>query len=209
MRNIDNLGFSPSVINGTEILFECPKEAALPEKYSYVNVLPQVINQGHLSICVPCSLSAYLNWRENIKDGTSEDNAIVLFDIYNSRDNVGDGMTYKAAFKYLRHHGVDSAVGNMMIGHYGKVNEIEDLKFAIISNGPCFGALPVYGDYCDFWNKKQGTTLHGYHAISIVGYDNEGFIIRNSWGKQFCENGYTKISYGDFKKMLEIWTVID
>jgi C1A family cysteine protease len=78
-----------------------------------------------------------------------------------------------------------------------------------VANGPCFGALPVYGDHCDFWNKKPGTTLHGYHAISIVGYDKEGFIIRNSWGKQFCEDGYTKIPYSDFKKLLEIWTVID
>lgn len=209
MKNVDNLGFVPSIINGTEILFECPKDAELPEKYSYVNVLPQVINQGKLSICVPCSMSAYLNWKANLNTLTNNDNAIVLFDIYNSRENKGDGMTFKAAFKYLRHNGVDSAIGILKIGHYGKVNGIDDLKFAIVSNGPCFGALPVYGDHCDFWNKRIGTTLHGYHAISIVGYDSEGFIIRNSWGKDFCDNGYTKIKYSDFGKLLEVWTVID
>ena len=209
MGNIDNLGFEPSIINGTEILFECPKKAELPEKYSYVDVLPQVINQGRLSICVPCSMSAYLNWKANLNTLTNNDNAIVLFDIYNSRENNGDGMTFKAAFKYLRHNGVNSALGILKIGHYGKINEIDDLKFAIVSNGPCFGALPVYGDYCDFWNKRIGTRLHGYHAISIVGYDEEGFIIRNSWGKEFCNNGYTKIKYSDFGKLLEIWTVID
>lgn len=209
MMNVENLGFIPSVIDGTEILFECPKDAVMPEKYSYVNVLPQVINQGKLSICVPCSMSAYLNWKANLNLLTNDDNSIALFDIYNSRDNKGDGMSFKAAFRYLRHHGVDSAVGNMKIGHYGKIDNIDDLKFAIISNGPCFGALPVYGEHCDFWNKKEGCSLRGYHAISIVGYDKEGFIIRNSWGKQFCENGYTKISYNSFGKLLEVWTVID
>lgn len=207
--NVEHLGFVPSIIDGTEILFEYDKQVELPLKYSYVNVLPQVINQGKLSICVPCSLSAYLNWRENIKTGSNEDNSIVLFDIYNSRENKGEGMTYKAAFKYVRHHGVDSGVGNLMIGHYGKVNTVDDLKFALISNGPCFGALPVYGTHCDFWNKKNGNRLQGYHAISIVGYDQDGFIIRNSWGKQFCNDGYTKINFQDFKKLLEVWTVID
>jgi len=209
MINVENLGFVPSVIDGSELSFEHNAQVTLPEKYSYVNVLPQVINQGKLSICVPCSLSAYLNWKANLHVLTNDDNSIALFDIYNSRENKGEGMTFKAAFKYLRNHGVDSAVGNLMIGHYGKVNEIKDLQFAIISNGPCFGALPVYGAYCDFWNKKKGTTIQGYHAISIVGYDQEGFIIRNSWGKQFCNDGYTKINYKDFKKMLEVWTVID
>lgn len=206
---MENTGFIPSLIDGTEIIFETPKEAVMPEKYCYEDVLPEVINQGRFSICVPCSLSAYLNWKENIKDGSNKDNSIVLFDIYNSRENKGEGMTYKAAFKYLRHNGVESNNGIIKIGHYGKINEMKDLKFALISNGPCFGALPVYGNHCDFWNKKNNSKFQGYHAISIVGYDKEGFIIRNSWGKEFCENGYTKINYGDFKKLIEIWTVID
>ena len=81
------------------------------------------------------------------------------------------------------------------------------LKAAIVMNGPCFGALPVYSDYCDFWiNRGQG--LQGYHAISIVGYNENGFIIRNSWGKGFCEDGYTVIPYDEFNKLIEIWTVM-
>ena len=63
--NVENLGFVPSIIDGSELLFEYKDQVTLPEKYSYVNVLPQVINQGRLSICVPCSLSAYLNWQNH------------------------------------------------------------------------------------------------------------------------------------------------
>lgn len=209
MENIDNSGFIPSKIDGSEILFACSQENTIPEKYSYKNFLPQVINQGRLSICVPCSVSAYLNWKENVKDGSNNDNSIALFDIYKSRKNQGDGMTYKDAFKYLRHEGVESAAGKMMIGTYGKVETIKDLKFALIANGPCFGALPVYSSDCDFWKQKRGQKFQGYHAISIIGYNEDGFIIRNSWGTTFCDNGNTVIKYNDFKLLLEIWTVID
>ena len=195
MENIDNLGLIPSKIDGSEILFACPQGSTLPEKYSYKNFLPQVINQGRLSICVPCSVSAYLNWKENTKDGSNNDNSVALFDIYKSRKNKGEGMTYKDAFRYLRHEGVESAAGKMMIGTYGKVNNLKDLKFAIIANGPCFGALPVYSDDCDFWKQKSGQKFQGYHAISIIGYNEEGFIIRNSWGTTFCDNGNTVIKY--------------
>lgn len=209
MDNINNLGLIPSKIDGSEILFSCPNECEIPEKYSYKNVLPQVINQGRLSICVPCSLSAFLNWQENIKDGSNNDNSIDLFEIYNSRSNKGNGMTYKEAFKFLKHTGVDSAAGKLTIGKYGKINKINDLKFALIANGPCFGALPVYSDDCDFWIKKKNQHLQGYHAVSIIGYNEDGFIIRNSWGTSFCDNGNTVINYKDFEILLEIWTVIE
>ncbi len=48
----------------------------------------------------------------------------------------------------------------------------------------------------------------GYHAISIVGYNKEGFIIRNSWGKTYGNGGYGIIKYDDMDKMLEMWTIL-
>jgi hypothetical protein len=209
MDNLKNLGLIPSRIDGSEIVFSCPKGNEIPKKYSYRNVLPQVLNQGKLSICVPCSLSAYLNWKANLNLSTDDDNSIDLFEIYNSRTNKGSGMTYKDAFRFLRHTGVDSAIGKLKIGTYGKVETEKDLKFALIANGPCFGALPVYNDSCEFWIKKKDEKLDGYHAISIIGYNEDGFIIRNSWGKSFCDEGNTIIKYSDFKLLLEIWTVIE
>lgn len=204
-----NFGFEPSVIDGSEIIFGAPENLSLPERYTYRPYLPKVINQGELSICVPCSVSAYLNWKENLKEGSNKDNKIALMDIYSIKTNAGEGMTYKEAFKFLRHSGVNSNAGLMKIGHYGKVNSFLSLKYALLMNGPCFGALPVYSDDCDFWTKKPGYSLLGYHAISICGYDKEGFIIRNSWGQSFCDDGYTILPYEDFTKLLEIWTVID
>lgn len=202
-------GFKASEIDGSEKIFNGDEKIELPERYTYKPYLPKVLDQGERSICVPCTMSAYLNWRENLKDGTKKDNNISLEDIYNSRTNIGEGMTYKAAFKYLRHNGVKSDNGKLKIGSYGRVLNAMSLKYAIVMNGPCFGALPVYNTDPDFWIKKAGDDLMGYHAISIVGYDEKGFFIRNSWGRSFADNGYTYIDEKDLDTMLELWTIID
>lgn len=200
------LGCNPSIIDGSEHIFSAPS-ISLPEEFCYSEVLPKVLNQGELSICVPCSISAYLNWNKNLKDGSKKDNDIELMDIYNCRTNEGEGMTFKEALKFIRHEGVNSKEGNLKIKSYSMVRNFMDLKMALILNGPCLGALPVYSYDSDFWNKEKGG-LKGYHAISIVGYDEEGFIIRNSWGRSFGKNGYTKLPYEDFGKFIEVWTVV-
>lgn len=202
-------GFKPSQIDGTERIFSADETIELPDKYTYRPYLPQVLDQGEQSICVPCTVSAYLNWRENLKDGEIKDNKISLFDIYKVRTNKGEGMTYKDAFKFLRRNGVKSKAGVLKINAYGMIKNIENLRYALVMNGPCCGALPVYNMDSDFWLKKQGDKLMGYHAISIIGYDNEGFFIRNSWGSGFADRGYTHIKNNDMDKMLEIWTIID
>jgi hypothetical protein len=200
------LGCIPSKMDGTEKIFSASEKQDLPETYSYKENMSPVLDQGFEQICVPCTVSSYLNWKENLKDGSTKDNKIKLKEIYKSRENRGDGMTFKDALKFLHKTGVNSDAGLLKINSYGRVMSSIMLKAAIVMNGPCFGALPVYSDYCDFWvNKGQG--LQGYHAIAILGYNEHGFIIRNSWGKSFCEDGYTVIPYDEFNKLIEIWTV--
>lgn len=205
-------GFEPSKIDGSEHIFGAagmPFSDNLPGKYSFRKFLPGVLNQGTESICVPCSISAYLNWRENLPTGSKKDNKIDYHEIYNIRTNHGEGMTFKEAFHYLRHHGVKSKSGNLQIKEYAMVKSFLQLKAALVMNGPCVGALPVYSDRPEFWNKMPGDGFYGYHAISIVGYNDEGFIIRNSWGTGFADNGYTTLKFEEFNKMLEVWTIID
>lgn len=204
-------GFEPSVIDGSEHIFGAAVSPTLeiPKSYSFKRFLPPVLNQGAESICVPCSVSAYLNWRENLKTGSKKDNKIDYHEIYNIRTNPGAGMTFKEAFKYLRHHGVSSKSGKLIIKEYALIKDINALKMALIMNGPCVGALPVYSDRSEFWNKHGGDGFYGYHAISIVGYNADGFIIRNSWGTGFGNAGYTTIKFEEFNKLLEVWTIID
>lgn len=61
--NVYNSGFRPSVMDGTEHVFgaSMPSGMKIPESYTYRKYLPDVLDQGQLSICVPCSISAFLN----------------------------------------------------------------------------------------------------------------------------------------------------
>lgn len=203
------LGFRPTELDGSEHVFSANESLNLPSAYSYRKYLPRIIDQGARPICVPCSVSTFLNWRENLSDGSKSNNGIDYEEIYSSKEVEAEGMTFKEAFSYLRHHGVSSKKGNLMINEYAMVRSLLQLKYALVMNGPCFGALPVYNNRPDFWNKYQGDKLQGYHAIAIVGYDEEGFIIRNSWGTSFGDKGYTKIQNNEFGKLMEIWTILN
>ena len=203
------LGCVPSTLDGSEYIFGTSYEATIPEEYSYVDVMPPVLNQGSAQICVPCTVSSYLNWKENLKTGSKDDINIKLYDIYGSRTNHGEGMTYKDALRFLNKTGVRSDNGILTIKSYGMVTNPLLLKSALIMNGPCFGALPVYSTNCDFWRRGANRNLQGYHAIAIVGYNKDGFIIRNSWGRSFCHKGYTTIPYDEFNTLIEIWTVME
>ena len=203
-----NYGMIPSIIDGTENIFEEPKNIGLPKQFSYKKYLPEVLDQGNEPICVPCSLSAYINWDINLKDGSEKDNKIKLFDIFNSRGHDGEGMTFKEALKYLQKEGVKTSKGNYLINRYAKINSTLALKFALILNGPCVGGLPVYNStITDFWEKGSGD-FEGLHAVCIVGYNDEGFIIRNSWGNSYGEDGYAFINNNDANEFTEIWTIV-
>ena len=203
-------GFKICNKDGTEYIFKAGgDETTLPVRYSYRKFLPEVINQGEDPICVPCTISAYLNWRENLNNGTKKDYEIDYQEIFDSRTSNEEGMTFKEAFKYLRHTGVSSKLGKLKIGTYAMVRNSMLLRFAIFLNGPCMGALPMYNETDEFWNQYHDDYLKGYHAVAIVGYDEDGFLIRNSWGRDYGDKGYAYIKEEDFKKFIELWTVSD
>ena len=203
-----NFGFLRSDIDGTEHLFTIGN-ASLPDVYSYRNYLSPVINQGNLPICVPCSVSTYVNWRINLENGEKIDNNVSYSEIYKSRTTPEDGMTFKDAFNFLLKTGVTTDTGNFQIKEYSLIKNFLQLKNALLMNGPCLGALPVYNWDKYFWRRGDNDYLLGYHAIAIIGYNTNGFIIRNSWGKHFGDNGYTEILYKEFDSLLELWTIMD
>jgi hypothetical protein len=131
--------------------------------------------------------------------------------IYKSRTNKDDnGMTFKDAFKFLRHNCVELKNGcENTIERYAKIGSELQLKQALVMNGPCVGGLPVYDQYkISFWKKEDGNSFQGGHAIAIVGYNEKGFIIRNSWGKSYGDEGYSIIPYDEFDSFTELWTII-
>lgn len=207
-----NYGFVASKIDGTEYEFKVNNKMKMPAAYSYKANLPDVLNQGKDPICVPCSISAFINWNINVSKNINngEDHKVDLKSIFNSKTTPGnDGMTFKDAFKFLRNTGVKTNIGNYKIGSYFKMGSILQLQQAIVCNGPCFGALPVYNcNEWEFWDENKSNEYLGGHAIAIVGYNTKGFLIRNSWGKSWGEKGYTLLKYDDFSYFYELWSIV-
>ncbi|PID73860.1 MAG: hypothetical protein CSB33_01645 [Desulfobacterales bacterium] len=97
-------------------------------------------------------------------------------------------------------------------GLWGEAPEPWQLKDAL-EDGPVVAAmiLPPDGSL----NTFQGTGVFDYitakpltnwlygHAILIVGYDDaeESFLVKNSWGDGWGNNGYVKIHYSDTKDL--------
>lgn len=79
--------------------------------------------------------------------------------------------------------------------------DVDSVK-AALQKGPLVTTLMVYADFMYYASgvyKHMSGELMGGHAVSIVGYDDtlRAFIIRNSWGTSWGENGFGYVSYDD------------
>lgn len=203
-------GCCASKLDGTEKKFAEIKNFDIPKEYSYEKFLPPVEDQGRTYMCVPYSICAHLEWNYNVdhKQKNTKSNNIDKKKIYNSRTVPGDnGMSFKDALEFLKKKGTTSDHGLIKIENYAIAPSVLVLKQALLVNGPCVGSFIVKDmNRPDFWN---GNDYYGGHAISIIGYDKWGFIIRNSWGTTWGNSGHTILPYDEFGKLLECWTIID
>ena len=179
----------------------------VPEEYSHISMLPKVDNQNHTHMCIPYALSACLNWNINVNNGECKDNHIDVNRIYSHRKFPGDnGMSFEYAFDFLINKGVKYDYGTIKINDYLLIEDILSLKQAILLNGPCIAAIKYKNKTSDkFW---EGINNFGGHVVAIVGYNKEGFIIRNSWGKEYGSNGYCIFPYNKFSNIIECYTII-
>lgn len=205
-EEIKVFGCVPSTFDGTENIYSTYGEVGLPETYSYIKYLPSVLNQGSKPICVPCSVSAYINYSINTDKGTNNVNNHV--DVDSLFTGTSEGMSIKECLNNLKVYGVETDEGLFTIKRYARIGNLKDLKAAIVANGPCIGAIGVYNSQLpNFW-LQEGGNFEGGHAIAIVGYDEEGLIIRNSWGKYYGKDGYYHLPYEDLELFYELWTII-
>lgn len=201
-------GFIPSLITWNTPKYKAPASQPLPKKYTYRPFLSPVTNQGTDPYCIPHSIATWLNWRENTKTGIKVDNHIRYQDIYRAKKVTGEGMTYQEAFDFLKKKGVKTDKGVMKISQVGYIPNINALKAALIANGPCFGALPVYDPDCNQFWKRNGSPVQGWHSITIIGWNEDGFIIRNSWGVAYGDKGYMTLPYAEASNFKELWTIL-
>lgn len=197
----------------------------IPATYDLRSELLPVRNQKSQGACVAFAICAAL---ENFAG--NEDHLSPQF-IYNCRPALfgsqSEGMYPSQAVKIAIEYGCpledaypymkeittiykipdkifEKAVGGR-IKSGAEVGTIEEAKSALVQNGPLMLSVPVY-DTTPFW--REGRMLGG-HCMAIVGYNADGFILRNSWGRSWNGNGHIIFPYSDWPLIWECWVMVD
>jgi C1A family cysteine protease len=88
------------------------------------------------------------------------------------------------------------------ITNWTSVLPIVDRKNILATKGPMVAGMAVFQDFMSYTSgvyRHVSGVLKGYHAISVVGYDDgqKCWICKNSWNTTWGESGFFRIGYGE------------
>ena len=200
-----------------------------PDILDYRKDLQPIRDQGGQGTCYAQSVACVKEWQEKKDYGFNNHFSPQFF--YNNRKNDSAGMYSRDVMKLMKQVGICfeesypygkienrnkiskkiyEEAKNHIIKGYARIYKIFILKESLYKNGPCLITFPVYNYGPEFWIKQNNNIdMIGGHAVTIIGYNETGFIIRNSWGTNWANNGYSIYKYIDWGKHWEIWTTID
>lgn len=149
-------------------------------------------------------------WLGEDYDGSSCRGAIKGW--YNSgvcSDELTDDISHSNQFEMTLDIANDAS-SHRLGAYYRLEREISDFHAALNEVGVVFVSAQIH----EGWNDKQGheiTLSHdaiGGHAFAIVGYNDEGFWIQNSWGSDWKKSGLALWRYDDWAlNIMDAWVV--
>lgn len=111
---------------------------------------------------------------------------------------------------------------NFQILSYWRINSPEEMKHTLSLGYPFVFGFAVYESFeSDKVTKtgivplpKKGERLLGGHAVMAAGYNDQKqwFIVRNSWGRQWGDQGYCYLPYAylnSSRLVADFWTIRD
>lgn len=197
----------------------------LPE--TFINDSVKIKNQGARSTCVAHSLSSLVEFHNQQETKAySEFSTEFIYGCRTLSDYLGEGMHLRDGLKVIQKYGdvkysvlpgnsivniarnkVIADFDNLVekaypyrISTYYKINSLDELKYALYHDGPVPGAMKYYKKCTiasDGTYSYDTNGTYGNHAVLIVGWTEDGFIIQNSWGLLWGNKGYFKVRYED------------
>jgi hypothetical protein len=207
---------------------EFPETFVLPEV--------SVKNQGSTGSCVAHACSSVVEYHNKRQENTDTVFSTEFIYGYRPLGYyVGEGMYIRDALSTLRKVG-DCPLADLRGNHecpeameaveakldelkdaayphristYAKVNTTDEIKQALVNYGYVVVSMPWHVDYRldDGVYTYKSNENRGLHCVVIYGWDERGWLVHNSWGKGWGQNGKFVVPF-DFK-WREAWAVTD
>lgn len=177
----------------------------------------------------PVELSAlYLYYKERELEGrVNQDNGAIVRNAMKVLQKYGvceeKLWPYNPAKLFVKPNAkCDENAKNYTIKGYQRVSTVNEIKSCIKIHHPVLIGMKLYSSFdtkmtatngmIPIPNTKTEQSL-GSHCMLIVGYDDNknggSFIVQNSWGKRWGDQGCCYIGYSQFSLMHDCWTVIE
>ena len=182
----------------------------LPLKLDNRQKISPIDDQGNSSACVcysVCSIAEAYFWRRNGFPANFD--AMELYKHCKKVDGnpKADGTYPEVGFKCAVEDGLFGNIEEpqvIRIDNRKNSAYIDQLKFAIFKYDFVVGGFKITsglyklvdGNYI----YERTNKIEGGHAMVICGYNKTGFIIANSWGKEFGQKGFAIYPYDEFNK---------
>lgn len=184
-----------------------------------------VKDQGHCGACVGFALAGtmeadYKVYQHSYNLNPDLSEAETYFCV-GQPDSCSDGMSVSAAYNAAVDQGVvdeqcfpysdemhscnlcsDAAARALHLSNWRGTTDVAEAKYIIANFGPVTATMKVYEDFYSYTSgvyEHTSGSYRGGHAVTIVGYDDSGqyWIVKNSWGTGWGEDGYFRIKYGE------------
>jgi len=130
-------------------------------------------------------------------------------------DNEWDEEEVYGAPDWHMNREILASARSIQIGAYYRVRaRLADVHAAIGEVGLVLVSADVHEGWWKYTDSNSiafepaRSEKSGRHAFVIIGYDRDGFIIQNSWGKGWKDNGYAHWSYDDWAtNIIDQWVL--
>lgn len=198
------------------------EDIELPEEYRTEGNVP-VLNQGANCDCVAHAIAVATAYGQC--KAQKKFNDFSRGYIYGNRrvlDWQGEGMFIRQALKNFNHDGdclnttfpyrgsypemkakiaekpqeYSEAASKSKLINYFRLYSEREIKKAIMLQGAVVLGMPVYKNFSTYVKLPvEGDVKRGGHAMCCVGWNKDGWIIQNSWGKYWGDKGFCYLPY--------------